>query len=178
MIPFLMAAASSPLFMLAGTALSVAGAVGEAQSRKTEAEYKRDIARVNATIAQQNIDQSFKAEQADLDMFSRQVRGAVGTTKAAAAAAGLDVTAAGETGAQLVTDVRRAGAFKMLQLRHKFELDRRAMKQQLVKATAEGDLLNMQASSINPFVSGLTAGMNSLSSGLMTMGQLQRFGPT
>lgn len=176
MIPFLMAAASSPLFMLAGTALSVAGAVGEAQSRKTEAEYKRDVARVNATIAEQNIAHSRKAEMADLDTFSRQVKGAVGSAKAATAAAGLDVSAVGETGEQLVTDIRRAGAFKMLQLRHKFDLERRSMQQQRDKATSEGDLLDIQASSISPFMAGLTAGMGSLSSGLTTMHQLQRYG--
>ncbi len=176
LVPFLMSMATSPLFMLAGTALQAAGAAGQARTRKTEAEYKRDIARVNVAIGKQNIEQSRKAELVDVDLLSRTIRSAVGTTSAAAAASGLDVSATGETGAQLIADVKRAGAFKTLQLKHKFELDRRSMRQQIVKASAEGDLLDLQSKSISPALAGLSTGMSSLSSGLLTMQQLERYG--
>lgn len=176
MFPFLMSIATSPLFMLAGTALQVAGAVGQARTRKTEAEYKRDIARVNVEIAEQNIEHSQQAEKVDVFNFAQKIRSAVGTTKAAAAASGLDVSAAGENAPQLIKDVRRAGAFQMLQMKHQFELDRRQMTQAAVKASAEGDLLDLQSKSISPALSGLSAGMGAFSSGLLTQQQLMRYG--
>lgn len=176
MFAALAAIASSPLFAVAGTALSVAGAIGEAQTRKGTARYRAQVAATNKVIAEQNIEASRKAEKVDLDTLARSIRSGVGSTRAAAAASGLDINAEGETGVQLVRDVQRAGSFKLLQLRHKFELDRRSMAQQAMKASAEGDLLTMQANSISPAMAGLTAGMSSLSQGLLTAQQLQRYG--
>ena len=168
--------AANPLMALS-VGMSAVGAAGEASARKTEANYRASVAKNNVIIAQQNLAYTRKAERVDLDILGQQIRSAIGTTRAALAGSGIAVDVGGEVGGEAVTSVKRAGSFKTLQLRHDYELKRREIKQAEVKASAEGDLLTFQAGQISPLMSGFTAGMSSLSSGLLTAQQLKRYGP-
>lgn len=140
--------------------LQALGAFQKDSARRTQAEYKSEVDRTNAIIAEQNAMDSIRRGQIEAARHGVRVRQTQGAAAATMAAAGLDISIAGEAAALMLEDLRVAGAYDILTIRHNAAMEARRALIQKAEFTASSDLLDMQAASIRPFVSALTTGVS------------------
>ena len=148
------------LLAIASVGVSAIGAAKQAAAEKRSAEYQADMARTNAIIAEQNatdVQNLGKKAVVDRGLRTRQV---IGSARAMASGSGLSIEG-GTTTEALLNDLYTAGAVDVLTIHNNAEREARRARVQGTNFTMQAGLFDQQARSINPFFSGLTAGLGS-----------------
>lgn len=158
-------AAVSTIAAVASIASAAVGAVGayqQSQAAKSQANYQRQVAENNATIAQQNATRiRQQAEVAEGEQRER-ILATKGAARARLAANGLLVDDPGDTTASLfLQDIAEIGEYDILKMRDNYDQEARVAEIQGVNYQAQAGLFGLQASAQNP---GLAAAGSLLSS--------------
>ena len=150
---------------IASTAVSVVGAVQQANAQKAQAEYSAAVARNNSIISAQNEADIIQRGKVALDMQQRRLGQTIGAARAGIAGSGLllDDTS-GSTAAGLLDDVTVAGQFDIMTMKTNIDREARRASIQGANFEAQAGLFDLQASSISPGLAGLNAGLSGASS--------------
>lgn len=146
------------------TAVSVVGAIQQANAQKAQAEYNAAVARNNAIIAEQNAQDV--EDRGDIALAQRRqaLNQTIGSARAAIAGSGLLVDdEPGTTPALLLDDLTVAGQMDILTLEGNIARESRRARIQGTQYEAQAGLFELEASSISPGLAGLSAGLSGLS---------------
>lgn len=155
---------SATVLAVASTAVSVIGAVQQAQAQKAQAEYNSAVARNNATIAEQNAQDVEQRGDIALAQRRQALNQTIGSARAAIAGSGLLVDdEPGTTPALLLDDLTVAGQMDILTLEGNIARESRRARIQGAQYEAQAGLFELEASSISPGFAGLSAGLSSAS---------------
>jgi hypothetical protein len=147
----------------AGLALSTVGAVKASQGRKAQARSSKEQAEFNAEIAQENmIDVEERGLTALHDQRMMTIRN-LSSVRAAGAASGVVVDQEGTSLQDSVVAMAEAGAIDVTRLRENIDREKRRAEVQGLNFTAQADQFEIARAGENPFLSGLSAGLNSAS---------------
>lgn len=149
---------------IASTAVSVLGAVQQANAQQAQAEYNAAVARNNAIISAQNEADIIQRGEVARDMQRIRIGQVIGAARAAIAGSGLLLEGGEETttGA-LLSDLQTAGQFDIMTLKANVDREARRARIEGAQFQAQADLFDLQASSISPALAGLTAAAGNLS---------------
>lgn len=146
------------------TAVSVVGAIQQANAQKAQAEYNAAVARNNTIIAEQNAQDV--EDRGDIALAQRRqaLNQTIGSARAAIAGSGLMVDDAPETTpAMLLDDLTVAGQMDILTLEGNIARESRRARIQGAQFEAQAGLFDLEASSISPGLAGISAGLSSAS---------------
>lgn len=144
------------------TAVSVVGAIQQANAQKAQAEYNAAVARNNTIIAEQNAQDV--EDRGDIALAQRRqaLNQTIGSARAAIAGSGLMVDDAPETTpAMLLDDLTVAGQMDILTLEGNIARESRRARIQGAQFEAQAGLFDLEASSISPGLAGISAGLGS-----------------
>lgn len=144
------------------TAVSVVGAIQQANAQKAQAEYNAAVARNNTIIAEQNAQDV--EDRGDIALAQRRqaLNQTIGSARAAIAGSGLLVDDAPETTpAMLLDDLTVAGQMDILTLEGNIARESRRARIQGAQFEAQAGLFDLEASSISPGLAGISAGLGS-----------------
>lgn len=143
---------------------SAIGAYTQSKARKAQARYQRDVAKVNAKIAEDNMrDIELRGRVAEFDQRRATAR-ALSDVRTATAGSGLEVNVAGTTPQDLVRAMSEAGELDVMRLRNNIEREKRRAEIQKQNYIAQAGQFELERSSINPLRSALIAGGQAASS--------------
>lgn len=144
------------------TAVSVVGAIQQANAQKAQAEYNAAVARNNTIIAEQNAQDV--EDRGDIALAQRRqaLNQTIGSARAAIAGSGVLVDDAPETTpAMLLDDLTVAGQMDILTLEGNIARESRRARIQGAQFEAQAGLFDLEASSISPGLAGISAGLGS-----------------
>lgn len=145
---------------VASVGMSVVGAAQQASAQKAQAEYNAQVQENNAIIAKRNALQVQKSGAQAAEARGKRTKQVIGAAKAAMASNGLLVDdEIGTTPDTLLDDLSDAGALDVQRLYANATAEAHRAEVQGMGFEAQAGLFTQQASSINPFMSGLTAGI-------------------
>lgn len=149
---------------LTATAATTYSAYQQAQAQKAQAEYSSAVARNNAIIAEQNAQDVEQRGDTALAERRRALNQTIGSARAAIAGSGLLVDdTSGTTPALLLEDLTIAGQMDILTLEGNIAREARRARIQGTQYEAQAGLFELEASSINPALAGLSAGLGAAS---------------
>lgn len=143
-------------FGILSAILQGVGMFMQAAAQKQQAEFQAAVQRNNAIIAEQNADAIQQQGKVEEEKHRERIAQSIGTGKVAMAARGLAVDAPGEVGEDLIDDLLLAGGMDILTIRHNVGIEKRRALIQKDQYTAQAQLFDLQASSINPALAGIT----------------------
>jgi hypothetical protein len=148
---------------IASTGLAVAGAVKQSQGQKKQADQSAEQAEFNAEIAQENmIDVEERGLTALRDQRMMTIRN-LSSVRSAGAASGVVVDQEGTSLQDSVVAMAEAGAIDVTRLRENIDREKRRAEVQGANFEAQADQFRVSSAGQNPFLSGLSAGLNSAS---------------
>ena len=151
---------SATVLLVASTAVSAYGAYQQAQAQKAQYEYQAQVARNNAVIAGQNERDIVQRGEVAREIQRTRVQQAVGSARAKLGGTGLLVDdTQGSTAATLQEDLRVAGAMDIMTMKSNIDRQARQARIQGINFEAQAGLYDLGASSINPMLSAVTAGL-------------------
>tara|TARA_R110002167_G_scaffold73484_3_gene205993 strand:+ start:3651 stop:4148 length:498 start_codon:yes stop_codon:yes gene_type:complete len=156
--------------MFIATALAVGsfavgtyGAVQASKGRKAQARSQREQAEFNAEIAQENmIDVEERGLTALRDQQMMTLRN-LSSVRSAGAASGVVVDQEGTSLQDSVVAMAEAGTIDVRRLRENIDREKRRAEVQGLNFTAQAEQFEIARAGENPFLSGLSAGLNSAS---------------
>jgi len=155
---------SATVLAIASTTATVVSAVQQANAQKAQAEYNSAVARNNAIIAEQNAQDVEQRGDVALAQRRQALNQTIGSARSAIAGSGLLVDDAPETTpAMLLDDLTIAGQMDILTLEGNIARESRRARIQGSQFEAQAGLFDLEASSISPGLSGLSAGLGSAS---------------
>jgi hypothetical protein len=144
-------------------AVGTYGAVQASKGRKAQASSQRDQALFNAEIAQENMaDIGERGLTAVRDQQMMTLRN-LSSVRSAGAASGVVVDQEGTSLQDSVVAMAEAGTIDVKRLRENIDRERRRAEIQGENFTAQADQFEIKRAGENPFLSGLSAGLNSAS---------------
>ena len=147
-------AAVSTIAVVASIASAGIGAVGayqQSQAAKSQANYQRQMATNNATIAQHNATRIRQQAEIDEAEHRERIEATKGAARTRLAANGLLVDDPGDTTASLfLQDIAEIGEYDILKMRDNYEQEARVAEIQGVNYQAQAGLFGLQASAQNP----------------------------
>ena len=148
---------------VAGVGVSIYGATKQAQGQKKQADQSAEQAEFNAEIAQENmIDVEERGLTALHDQRMMTIRN-LSSVRAAGAASGVVVDQEGTSLQDSVVAMAEAGAIDVTRLRENIDREKRRAEVQGANFEAQADQFRISSAGQNPFLSGLSAGLNSAS---------------
>lgn len=139
---------------VASVGSALVGAVGayqQSQAAKSQANYQRQVAENNATIAQQNATRIRQQAEVAEDEQRERLLATKGAARARLAANGLLVDDPGDATASLfLQDIAEIGEYDILKLRDNYEQEARGAEIQGVNYQAQAGLFGLQASAQSP----------------------------
>jgi hypothetical protein len=156
---------SATVLAIASTAVSVVGAVQQANAQKAQAEYNAAVARNNSIISAQNEADIIQRGEVARDIQRIRIGQTIGAARAAIAGSGLLLEGGEETttGA-LLGDLQTAGQFDIMTLKANVDREARRARIEGGQFQAQAGLFDLQASSISPMLAGAVAGFSQASS--------------
>jgi hypothetical protein len=155
---------TATVLAIASTAVSVVGAVQQANAQKAQAEYNAAVARNNAIIAEQNAQDVEQRGDIALAQRRQALNQTIGSARAAIAGSGLLVDDAPETTpAMLLDDLTVAGQMDILTLEGNIARESRRARIQGGQFEAQAGLFELEGRSISPAFAGLSAGLGTAS---------------
>lgn len=149
-----------PFLTILGVGLTALGSYNQAKSQKQQAEFLEEQAANNAIIAEQNARaiglQGRQAIYEQRRMLARSLSGA----RAAVAGTGLVIDEAGTTPQALLDSMVASGELDIMVLQQNIENEQRRARIEGDQYEAQATQYGMTASGINPFLTGLTAGVS------------------
>lgn len=146
---------------IASVGMSVVGAVQQSNAQKAQAEYNSQVQENNALIARRNAREVRKAGATAAEERGKRTRQVIGAAKAAMASNGLLVDdEIGTTPDSLLKDLSDAGALDVQRIYANAVSEEHRALVQGANFEAQAGLFELQGKSINPFMSGLTAGLD------------------
>ncbi len=147
-------AALTTITAVAAVGSAVVGAVGayqQSQAAKAQANYQRQVAENNSTIAQQNATRIRQQAEVAEEEQRERVAATKGAARARLAANGLLVDDPGDTTASLfLQDIAEIGEYDILKMRDNYEQEARVAEIQGVNYQAQAGLFGLQASAQSP----------------------------
>jgi hypothetical protein len=147
----------------ASLAVGVYGSVQASKGRKAQAGAQRDQATFNAEVAQDNmadVDERGLTAVRDQQMMTLRTLSSV---RSAGAASGVVVDQEGTSLQDSVVAMAEAGTIDVKRLRENIDRERRRAEIQGANFTAQAEQFEIKRSGESPFLSGLSAGLNSAS---------------
>lgn len=148
--------------MVAGTAISAVGAVQAGQASKSAAAYQAQVARNNATIAEQNADYALRAGAQKEQTEGMKAAAVGGRVRAAIAANGVDVNTGSASDVQ--EGVRDSGTLDQQTVDQDAALKAYGYRSQATSFDAQAGLSELEGE--NAESAGNTRGLGTLLSGL------------
>ena len=147
----------------ASVAVGVYGSVQASKGRKAQADQSAEQAEFNAEIAQENmIDVEARGLTALRDQRMMTIRN-LSSVRSAGAASGVVVDQEGTSLQDSVVAMAEAGAIDVTRLRENIDREKRRAEVQGANFEAQADQFRISSAGQNPFLSGLSAGLNSAS---------------
>jgi hypothetical protein len=141
----------SAIAAVAGAATGAIGAYQQSQAAKAQANYQRQVAENNATIAQQNATRIRQQAGVAEEEQRERLLATKGAARARLAANGLLVDDPGDTTASLfLQDIAEIGEYDILKMRDNYEQEARVAEIQGVNYQAQAGLFGLQASAQSP----------------------------
>jgi hypothetical protein len=144
-------------------AVGVYGASEASKGRKKQADLSANQAEFNAEIAQENM---IDVEERGLTALRNQrmmtIRN-LSSVRSAGAASGVVVDQEGTSLQDSVVAMAEAGAIDVTRLRENIDREKRRAEVQGANFEAQADQFRVSSAGQNPFLSGLSAGLNSAS---------------
>lgn len=147
---------------IASIGLSAIGAAKSAKSDKQAAKFQKKVGEKNAEIARYNQADALKVGTRRVaDGFTMKDQ-AVGAVRAAVAAQGVIVDEIGATSGDMVIDMAAAGWHDIMAIKRAAEAEIKGFQDDEMMFEMGAENANRTANSINPFLSGATAGLGAL----------------
>jgi len=139
---------------------SFVGGRKQAKAQKAAARGNAEIAGLNRDIALENArDVTLAGRDLEIEQY-KTINRAIGSARAAAAGAGIEVDLAGTISQDIVDDMRYVGAMDIQKIRQNVALERKKFEGQAEDFEMRRKFGLSSASAISPNLAGLTAGLN------------------
>jgi hypothetical protein len=146
---------------IASAGVGIAGAVTASKGRKAQARANADQSEFNAIIAQENmVDVEERGLIALRDQRMLTLRN-LSSVRSAGAASGVVVDQEGTSLQDSVVAMAEAGTIDVRRLRENIDREKRRAEVQGINFEAQADQFRIAQAGENPFLSGLSAGLNS-----------------
>ncbi len=141
----------SAIAAVAGAGAGALGAYQQSQAAKAQANYQRQVAENNATIAQSNATRIRQQAEVEEEEQRERIAGTKGAANARLAANGLLIDDPGDTTASLfLQDIAEIGEYDILKMRDNYDQEARVAEIQGVNYQAQAGLFGLQAAAQSP----------------------------
>jgi hypothetical protein len=141
----------SAIAAVAGAGAGALGAYQQSQAAKAQANYQRQVAENNATIAQSNATRIRQQAEVEEEEQRERIAATKGAANARLAANGLLIDDPGDTTASLfLQDIAEIGEYDILKMRDNYDQEARVAEIQGVNYQAQAGLFGLQAAAQSP----------------------------